>query len=196
MVKRKIAISGKAGSGKNTVAELLGLELASKNAELRSCYKIFAFADPMKEMILKMYPQTNPDVLWGPSHLRATLLPNSDLTYRQLLLDLGKLGRGYDKNIWINAILHFVDQYVQQNQSNIAFIADVRFKNELNSITQQDFFKIRVVRPNHQTGFSSTDISEIDLDDVSADAFDLVLTNDGTMDQLRSQISIIAKTYF
>ncbi|HVI40805.1 MAG TPA: hypothetical protein VM577_09105 [Anaerovoracaceae bacterium] len=191
MVKRKIAIAGKANSGKNTIADLIGQQIGLT-------YKIFAFADPMKEMIMKMIPQTDREVLWGPSHLRMTPTPNSELTYRHLLLDIGKLGRSYDPNIWINATIHMVQDYVDGSlgfRERVALIADVRFKNELKAVKENDFLSIRVVRPNSVSTTTSTDISEVDLDDVPDSEFDVVLTNDGTMEDLKAKIKDIVNTY-
>lgn len=195
MVIRKIAISGKANSGKNTIAELIGQRFGY-------AFRVFAFADPMKKMIMAMLPQTDTDILWGPSHLRMTQIPNSTLTYRHLLLDIGKLGRGYDPNIWVNATIHMVREYVEDkpheiraDNQRIALIADVRFKNELKAVREDGFLIIRVVRPNAFSTTTSTDISEVDLDDVPNSEFDVILANDGTMDDLQAKIKDIVTTY-
>lgn len=195
MVKRKIAIAGKANSGKNTIAELIG-------KYSRCTYRLFAFADPMKKMIMTMFPETKTDILWGPSHLRMTLIPNnSELTYRHLLLDIGKLGRGYDPNIWINATIHMVREFINFDpirpdmNGRVALISDVRFKNELKAVKEDDFLLIRVVRPNAVSTTTSTDVSEVDLDDVPNSEFDVILTNDGTMEDLQAKIKTIVDTY-
>lgn len=193
MVKEiKIAISGKANSGKNTVATLLGTYIRYKDADILDT-KTFAFADPIKEMVMQMLPMTERRILWGPSELRITKVPNSEVTYRQLLLDLGKLGRSYDPNIWINATVHMANFFAQ---TGIAIIADVRFKNEFQAMKNEKFFLIRVIRPNCAQTSTSNDISEVDLDDIPDSAFHCVLVNDGSMTDLQDKIREIVATHF
>lgn len=57
-----IAVSGQAGSGKDTAADFL-----VKNHH----FVKVAFADPIKRAFLMIYPETPLEYLWGPSSLRA-----------------------------------------------------------------------------------------------------------------------------
>jgi hypothetical protein len=182
----KFAISGKANSGKNTTATLLGEELINFNKEIYKEFKIFGFADPMKEMILKMYPYTNPEILWGTSELRMTKIPGTDMTYRQLLMDIGKLGRSYNPNVWADATVSMSNQYAING--NISIISDLRFKNELRALEKDQFFLIRIKRPQNPNSFVSQDISEIDLDDIPDSQFDAVIINDSSLEELKSKI--------
>ena len=212
----KFAISGKANSGKNTTASLLGLiytthindlikaSLSTKASSLGSIYtghinstnfKILGFADPIKEMIMKMYPTTNPDILWGASELRKTLIPNSPITYRTLLTDIGKLGRGYNVNVWVDATISMSNMY--SDVGNVPIISDCRFKNEFFTLKKEGFFLIRVIRPNNpQNPNISQDISETDLDDISDSMFDTVLINDSSIEDLKSKIYDLIKSRF
>lgn len=193
MVKEiKIAVSGKANSGKNTVATLLGTYIRYKDTDILDT-KIFAFADPIKEMVMQMLPMTERRILWGPSELRMTKIPNSEVTYRQLLLDFGKLGRSYDPNIWINATVHMANFFAK---TGVAIIADVRFKNEFQVMKDEKFFLVRVVRHNCVQTSTSNDVSEIDLDDIPDSAFHCVLVNDGSMADLQDKIREIVATHF
>jgi hypothetical protein len=179
----KIAISGKANSGKNTVAQFLGTNLCKKGED----FKVLAFADPIKNMIMSMYPTTNPEILWGPSELRMTKVPGTNITFRQLLTDLGKLGRSYNVNVWIDATIAMANKYAEDNIKTI--LSDCRFSNELKAV-KKDFFLIRVVRPNNAYGknIESKDISEIDLDGVPDSDFDEVIVNDCSLQELENKI--------
>jgi hypothetical protein len=195
----KFAISGKANSGKNTAAQFLGWKFIGRGKPepaILDNFKIIAFADPMKEMVMKMYPETDPEVLWGPSHLRMTKVPNTDITYRQLLTDLGKLGRGYNPNVWVDATIAMANNYA--NKGIIPIIADCRFKNELFTLKEKGFFTIRTIRPNnpYQQHLMAQDISEIDLDDVADATFDAVIINDGSLEHLEQKISDMVKIHF
>lgn len=180
--KIKIAISGKARSGKNTLAEQI-LDLLNQDC------KVFAFADPIKEIAMMMFPDSNPEHLWGPSEFRSLLIPETESTYRELLLELGALGRRYRENTWICATLALVSKYLETN--NNALISDARFKNEIEAIRQNGFFIIRIVRPTNQ--YHLDDVSEKDLDDVPNEAFDFVIVNDGSLEDLRNKAAEILK---
>lgn len=176
VTKLKIAISGKARSGKNTLAEQI-IEILEQDC------KTFAFADPVKEIVMIMFPTSNPEHLWGPSEFRSTLLPGTEFSYRDLLLELGALGRRYCQNAWINATMSIVDKYLFDH--NNAIISDVRFLNELQAVKENGFYTIRIIRP--ENSYNIDDISEKDLDDVPDGEFDFVLVNDGSLEELNTK---------
>src|ERR1700722_4549170 len=106
----KIALFGKANSGKDTTANLIGTTLDIKingKTAIYGNYELIAFATPIKRMLELMFPWASRKCLYGPSHLRNEILPYSldrngcPLTYRQALIDLGKLGRSYDEDHWV-----------------------------------------------------------------------------------------------
>lgn len=194
----KLAISGKANSGKSTVATIVADKLF-KSSSFDLSMKTFAFADPMKEIVKIMFPQINKEWLWGPSALRSSNIPNAkdandhDLTCRQALLDLGKLGRSYNPNIWIDATIHSINNFLESVEGNgIACISDVRFKNEFYALKRDGFFICRIKRTNnlHQ----SNDISEIDLDDISDSEFDFTIVNESSLQKLENEVDLLLTT--
>ena len=171
----RIAISGKAKAGKDTLAEML--------QNIHSC-EIHGFADRVKEVAKSMFPQMIYDNLYGDSHLREELIPNTNITYRQSLLDIGKLGRSYDKDFWVKSMIPFFDK----NQDVI--IKDLRFENEYNFLKSNDFYLIRIKRKTHTKIF---DISETEQDALTDDMFDLVIENDKDLEYLNQQAKEIFK---
>src|ERR1700722_19840139 len=141
----KIAISGKAGAGKNVFASFLvqGLGLDDNNS------KIVALADPMKSIIKMMFPEAKSECLFGPSELRSEIIPGSyknkegnQLTYRQALIDLGAFGRKYNDNMWLNCLA----EDANTNNKDAYIISDVRFGIEFNFLKKSGFYMIRVIR--------------------------------------------------
>src|ERR1700682_1662512 len=126
----KVAISGQMRSGKNTLANMLIEELDFDKKSV----KLAALADPIKNILLSMVPKADKECLFGSSELRSKeigfdLLNRSGepLTYRQALIDIGKLGRSYNSDIWLNALV----QDAELSQDKKVYIScDVRFKNE------------------------------------------------------------------
>ena len=182
MVKKKIAIAGKAKSGKNTLADLLGQESKLK-------YQVFAFADPIKEMVMQMWPNTNRNVLWGPSELRSLYVPDSDdkICFRDVIVDLGTYGRSIYNNIWVNSTLNKIYPLLEEDLE-LAIISDVRYMNEYNKI-KDDFITIRIIRTNNEYTYDHD--SEKDLDVVDNSEFDYVVYNDSDIDSLKENCKIL-----
>jgi dephospho-CoA kinase len=201
----KIAISGKANSGKNTLADLLGKEIIKQDYFYKE-YKIFAFADPIKMMTAIMFPEIEPNWLWGPSEYRSAIVPDKFdrqgkfLTVRRVLTDIGYIGRSYNEDTWINSTLKLIDDY--QSQEKIAIISDVRFLNELNTIKREGFFTIRIVRNKPEVItwwdkikqiFLKKDASECSLDNVTDDKFDFVIDNNFSLDLLKIKVEEVVQ---
>ena len=189
----KIAISGKANAGKNTLADMLGKILKPNN------YRIIAFADPIKRIVLEMFPSANEEFLWGPSALRNTKIEGAvdslknHLTYRQVLLDLGKLGRSYNSDIWIDATIQHTNKHLRSNPDDLIIIADVRFRNELSALKRDGFTVCRITRPTNN--FELNDISEVDLDGVPDSEFHFVIHNDGSINSLAEKAKNLANQF-
>lgn len=187
----KIAISGKANSGKSTVGELLFKELKG-NENWKP--NLVAFADPIKEIVMKMFPIIPEEHLFGPSEFRNNVVPNAfkngnPLTIRTLLHDIGtELGRSYNKNIWLD-VFDFTFNNLKNKNAPIIIVSDVRFLNEFNHLKNLNFTKIRVVRKEQLTLNHS---SETDQESISDNEFDYVIHNDFSMDELKLKIKKIA----
>jgi hypothetical protein len=181
----KIAICGKANTGKNTVSKILRKEI-SKNQTGIFCEYI-AFADPIKAMIRIMFPELPEKYLTGSSKFRSEVIPGafkegSPLTVRQLLIDLGTgVGRTYKETIWLEAFDHTF-QRAQSRRKNMVVVTDVRFRNEFDHLKKLGFYQIRLLRDSH---LQINHASETNQDSIRDDEFDYVLHNNGTLADLK-----------
>lgn len=185
----KIAISGKANSGKNSAASMLVDNLKFKDSK----DKIVALADPMKQIVKMMFPEALDECLYGPSELRAHVISDkfmdkngNPLTYRQALIDLGAFGRQYNRNIWLNCL---VDDSNKSKDINTYIVSDVRFLNEFNYLKQSGFFMIRILRDDFT---KINDPSEMEQESILDSEFEYVIKNNGSLDDLHSEIKIIS----
>ncbi len=181
----KIAISGKAGSGKNTVASIILEELSIlKNIKLTS--QTIAFADPIKEIILKMFPGAREDYLFGPSELRSKEIPGTNfkfgknISYRDALIMIGTMARDFNPNIWVECF----DKSVKNlNPNKIIIVPDLRFQEEFNYLIDHNYFLIKL---NREKFTKINDKSELDQDNFKN--FNFILDNNGSLDDLRLNI--------
>jgi GTPase SAR1 family protein len=186
----KIAICGKANTGKNTLANLLCEEIYQKDKPEIFFSKFMAFADPIKEIVMTMFPRVSKECLYGPSQLRAEAIPGAfkdgkPLTYRQALIDIGtEVGRKYSDRIWLENFDHRFEMLSSNN--NVVIVTDVRFRNEFDHLKEKGFFQIRLYR---DTGAPEIQhISETGQSSIKDEEFDYVLHNNKSLDDLKEEV--------
>ena len=184
----KIAISGRAGSGKNTIASMIVKDILSLNADE---YRIAAFAEPIKQIIEIMFPGCDLDSLYGPSDQRQNKIASSindyiddvEVTYRQASMDIGKLGRAYGSKFWV---AHMANKYNSSPKNLKAFItSDLRFPWEFQWLKDNGFIICRVKRDNL---LKIDDISETGQDALKDEIFDFIIDNNQNFDHLKKQV--------
>lgn len=185
----KIAISGKVNSGKSTVSDLFSSVYLDRHVDDK--VQQAALADPIKEIILIMFPKTSKETLYGPSKNRSETIPGAykdgqPLTYRKLLQDLGtEVGRGYKSSIWLDVMDHKAET-AKANGIGLFIVTDVRFRNEFDHLKAAGYFMVRVTRDSQ---LSLNHSSETEQESIKDTEFNAVIRNDGTLDDLRGNVS-------
>lgn len=148
-----VGITGPAGSGKNTVADILSREYG---------FQQLAFADALKESIVSLDPLLNiegrlerlSDVVERET---MDVAKNKYPQVRKILQDYGVSMRDVvDVDVWIKA-LH--QRVVGGSSANIC-ITDLRFENELRYVMDMNGVVIRVERPDNPFDIGSAHVSE------------------------------------
>lgn len=187
MYKYKIAICGKAKSGKNTIAKMIKKEL-SKHEPISCDY--IAFADPVKSIARTMFPDMPEKYLTGSSEYRNSTIPGAfkesiPLTVRQLLIDIGTgLGRSYKADIWLDVFDYNLAKLENKNH-NMIILTDCRFINEHNHIKNKGFFNLKIVREQSD---NINHISETEQDSIPISDFDYVVYNNGSLNDLKIEV--------
>lgn len=187
----KIAITGKANTGKDTLSKMITKELRAINSKYMVAHYL-AFADPIKEMIRIMFPKTPRKFLYGSSKYRNEIIPGAfkdgePLTIRQLLIDIGTdMGRALKETVWLD---NFDHRFAKIPYSKLTIVTDVRFRNEFDHLKKQNFYQIRLYRQTDQPGINH--ISETNQNFIKDNEFDYVLHNNGTLKDLKSEVAKI-----
>ena len=164
-------ISGKAESGKDTVANML---MKNSNVGTNCNYHI---ANSVKKIAKESFG-------WDGK---------KDEKGRALLQLIGDGGRQYDPDIWINKFKDGLDNMLSMYDKKdlMIVVPDVRYKNEVKKLLdwgkQNDVnvLTMRVTRPNHENALTEeqrANSSEVDLDDWGF--WDVEIINDSTMQAL------------
>lgn len=172
-----IGLTGYARVGKDTVAGYF----------IHNGYTKAAFADPMREALLKL----NPIVTIGGqyTHLGDVVTRMGWEAVKQLSPELRPLmqrmgtevGREmFGENFWVDLAMKNVAQY-----PDVVF-SDVRFKNEADAIVEAGGVVIRVVRDGVIP--ANGHISESDMDDYPVD---YVIGNHGLPHELYAKVNVL-----
>lgn len=187
-----IAISGKMGHGKDTLAMIMADEIMKRLAGTHP--KFLSFATKLKQVtsILTGIPYNTINTREGkslPVHYYSG--HRSIMTVGALLQNLGDLLRqSIDPDIWIKAMFSDVDNDADHYHSTI--ITDLRYPNEYNHCRDRGYVLVRIIRPDvddntivDTNGRDSNHISEVALDDHD---WDYTFYNTGTIDDLREEV--------
>jgi hypothetical protein len=181
-----IALLGAAGTGKDTVAE----RLVTKHGYMR-----LAFADPLKELALDADPLI-PTGGKRPVCVRLSALVHEygwdhcKTTYpevRRTLQALGQGIRGQDEDFWLMRILPKV--LIAAVVGARVVVADVRYRNEADSLNRAGFTLVRVDRPDLSGGEafrehpSETDVADYEVHHT--------IVNDGPLSYLYKQVETL-----
>jgi hypothetical protein len=159
---RLIGISGKARSGKDTLADYM--------VNAYGWHKV-SLARPLKDFCKEYFglteDQVNGVLKEAPTHHRK---PNGSFyTGREILCKVGQDMRNIDPNIWINRLKDEILK-TPQAQMGTYVISDIRFINEAKWLQSYSHgYVIRLERDVHLRGVDSKDISETQLDDYRFD---------------------------
>jgi len=201
-----IGISGKIGSGKNEVADMISY-IGFRNAD--GTFNQFKEAQDIRNTFLKNErwgdaERTLPNIHSFAANLKKCLavctgidfhkledrnvksseIPWLGISYRQLLQQFGEgIRTAVDKNFWVNSLLS------QYEKSNIWIISDVRHTVEADAILERGGILVRVNRDGLDTG---DHISETNLDDYQK--FNYTIDNNGTLEDLFNKCRNLLET--
>jgi hypothetical protein len=200
MPNRLIAFSGKAQSGKTESSNILKALVEKEGLEFRR----ISFASALKEIAKEYFGwDGDKELYYDHSHTMppAGPLPNTSAAVyivpqliqdkgRQLLINIGAKFREIRPTIWADIVYDRIIKTNAETPNGIIFcIDDLRFKNEIGIVKKiPNSTIIRLIRPDGQLDID--DISEKDLDDV---AFENVVYNQGTLEELAEKVETIYK---
>ena len=189
-----IGITGPAGSGKDTVAEMLSYSFQHCLRTRQT--KTMALAEPIKQFCAVVFGW-NVNRLFGESELRD--VPDADgLTPRRALQTLGtEWGRALREDVWVDLLLrtinrHHKEQLQYRKQVMVYLVPDVRFPNEARRIREAGGLILRVSGRNGNVGVDHASEQHFYSAELGAQVTH-ELDNSQDLDHLRSQIYWIVR---
>jgi hypothetical protein len=208
-----IGISGKIGSGKDTVGSIIQY-LTSTYRDLysfiewldrvnnyhsnpHSDWKIKKIADKLKECVSLV--TGIPRLELESMHVKNGLIGGAwgNLTYREMLQLLGtEVGRYIHPDFWVNALFTEYDNNFHVKKFSVRqgikspeypnwIITDIRFPNELRAVKDRGGITIRLTRHTEVDPEIAKHRSETALDNAE---FDYMIDNSGTIEELIEEV--------
>lgn len=169
MVVRLIGLTGKAGSGKDTVGHMLWRS--------HSMYKV-AFAYPLKEALRAMgFPEPK------DRDAKEAVISGFGFSWRELAQTLGtEWGRARDPDLWLKLAMQETENILRVRETNRVVITDVRFENEAAAVRERGGQIWHITgRQGQMLGGTNAHASEAGVQ-VAKD--DKVIVNSGTLVEL------------
>ncbi len=188
-------ISGKAGSGKDTLALLLKAQLVLKGHSIDKMTDL-GFATKLKEAAKVIFGLDKK--YFNDQHYKKRSLPEFDgLTPRDILQKLGtEVGRNIFQNIWTHNYIEKINKL--RGNYEFIFTTDVRFANELSCLDDvQPGIKVVFIKINRENKLldnaQSQHASENEiLDD---ETWDCVINNNESLSTLNDSAKLIIQEH-
>jgi len=202
-----ISITGKIGSGKDTVAQIIQectpyhkWEIQKWAGKLKAIAEIIS-GIPKEKFEDQDFKYTNLPECWNRQVQSGRYKTTQSMTVRDLLQLLGTeaLRNGLHENVWVNALMsdykstHYLVGALETKLSEESavypnwIITDTRFPNELKAVQEQKGITIKVHRPGRKSDDKQAQhASEIALDHVTD--WDYVIFNDGDLSDLKNKV--------
>lgn len=174
-----IGITGRAGSGKDTVAE-----------HLREAYGFepMAFADPLKEAASAMF--NVPLWYFHDRDLKEVILPEWEMSPRHMAQRLGtEAVRGtFGQDFWIK---RWIQEYHTIPTGIDIVVTDVRFNNEAQAIRDMGGLVLHISRPGEVALDSSAAVHASEAGVSYFSSRDKTIINDGTIGDLYRKVDLL-----
>ncbi len=133
-----IGLTGFAGSGKDTVRQMLE----------EQGFVGLAFADPIRQMLRELLTSNGISDDWMYERgLKEAAIPELGVSYRQLAQTLGtEWGRSLDPQFWLRLAGAHMDSLTEEGETHFV-ISDVRFANEAQWVRERGGQIWRIDRP-------------------------------------------------
>ena len=184
----KIALTGKAGVGKDTFADYL--------VKYHGFVKI-AFADPLKDTLKNLFNFSH-EQLYG--HLKEVVDEEWNVSPREVMQKFGtdiirdqftkifpqlKLDKD---SFWI----HRLGKTLDTNKSERIIVTDARFDNEIEFLKERGFGILRITRNNLKSSSITSHSSE---NGVTEKNYNHIIDNNGSVDKLYKEADLIVMIY-
>lgn len=171
---RLVGLVGKAGSGKDTLADQMATDGWEK----------VAFADALKHMCMDYLGLSHDDAYTQEGKMRM----NADwgMTNRAILQKVGTeaMRDGFDKDVWVKILMIRVRKMLSEGRKVV--ITDCRFDNEAQMVEDMGGIVVEVVRDSQSQNLSATEQQHVSEKPVDRKYVAFTIDNNRSVSALRN----------
>jgi hypothetical protein len=185
-----IGITGNKGSGKNTVADIIGDLYHDPDKDLR--FNSIAFADPIREKINYIFKLNGTITAYDDFKRSIVSTTDTDMgshsvSGRHVVREIGMLMRYYNPNQFVDYVEDKINFLTRVNY----IVTDLRFDNELEFLKRKNAFIVKVVRDEDTA--TDSHITERGFDDSQCD---VVIYNNGSIEELTEKVRAVFDKFY
>lgn len=172
-----IGLTGRAHSGKDTAANLLASICTDAGMQTQA----FAFATPMRAALRALGV---PRQYIEQPELKNEMIPELGASYRQLMQELGDMGRKLQHDFWVRYVARAISDL--PDGFGLIAITDVRYPNEAEWIRANGGVIVQINRdaaPDVRHHSSEQHFAELQAEHV--------IDNNGTLAELEAQLATL-----
>ena len=194
-----IGISGKMGSGKDTLGDMLcGIDRSYSIKKYATKLKQIASllsGIPVERFESQDFKKFDMPTVWNKIKKPTSAYGEQmeKMTVREFLQKIGTdaLRDGLHNDVWVNALFaDYKERYFGSNSMPNWIITDVRFPNEAQAVIDRGGIMVRINRTD-KSRVNADHPSEIALD--NWDGFHYTIDNNGTLEDLKGHAEVILK---
>lgn len=174
---KRIGLSGEAGHGKSTIAEMLVEDFGFHRR---------ALADKLKGVLGMGLRDTDEQqaIRW---------VNRNKEHFRPLLQAYGMLGRKLaGEDYWVDEVIKYMDILNNFGSQDVSFVVDdVRFPNEVRRLRERGFRIFRVFRPDAPRILKKGEDTHISENSLSGLEADVIVVNDGDFSSLQAAVNCL-----
>lgn len=107
--------------------------------------------------------------------------------------------RNINPNVWVELLMKKIsemksDPLALKKENTNMYVADVRFKNEVDALKSKGFICVLIINPNRKI-LENSQNSHISENDAFTCVWDEVIKNDSTIENFYKQIEVLVKKY-
>lgn len=173
-----IAFHGKAGSGKDTAAQILHDLIGSVNT---------SFAEPLKQATMIKFGLSEWHVYTGEG--KRTYLPEYEATVREILQKEGTehVKPFWGEDFWVDRWARTYDALTAQGVEHKT-ISDLRFENEAEVVIDAGGYVVHIIRPEAEGELVGTEAAHRSEQTLSDGVIDFVILNNGSIEDLANKL--------
>lgn len=183
-----IGLTGKKGSGKDTVAEMIwSIEIDGGHI-----WASTAYAAPLKQIVRRLFDLSYTQ-MHGTQVEKEAVDERWGKSPRELLQIVGTdIARKCHPEVWIRRTMRHIDESVEYDPQLAGFvITDVRFPNEADAIKARGGVIVNILRPDLTVAESDVTAQHESEQHAATIPYDYQIINDGTLMDLRRKVAML-----